>query len=172
MIRSPLSPSPERSLELPDVLQFMRLLWAVVHAAERTSKRMTGSLGMTGPQRLVLRVVGLFPDVSAGELASILHVHPSTLTGILQRLVQQKLVGRTDDPQDRRRARLRLTAKGERANVPLEGTVELAVAHALADTSPQDRAATRRVLTRLAEHLDRSAEASRATAPRLTALEG
>lgn len=67
------------STRLPDVLQFMQLLWAVVHGLERTSKRMILDVGVTGPQRLVLRVVGLYPGVSAGELATILHVHPSTL---------------------------------------------------------------------------------------------
>jgi DNA-binding MarR family transcriptional regulator len=44
---------------------------------------MIGEVGVTGPQRLVLRVVGLFPGMSAGELATVLRVHPSTLTGVL-----------------------------------------------------------------------------------------
>lgn len=136
----------------------MQLLWAVVHGAERTSKRMTHALGVTGPQRLVLRVVGLYPGLSAGELALILHVHPSTLTGVLQRLVAQRLLVRIDDPRDRRRAQLRLTVAGARANAPDSGTVEAAVAEALAGTSARDRAATRRVLMRLAEHLDKGAE--------------
>ena len=77
--------------QLPDVLQFMQVLWAVVHGLEQTSKRMRGRIGVTGPQRLVLRVVGLFPGLSAGDLATILHVHPSTLTGVIQRLVTQGL---------------------------------------------------------------------------------
>ena len=94
--------------ELPDVLDFMQLLWAVVHGLEKVSKRMGGEIGVTGPQRLGLRVVGLFPGMSAGDLASILHVHPSTLTGVLQRLVDQRLLARADDPLDRRRAVLRL----------------------------------------------------------------
>ena len=64
---------------LPDVLQFMQLLWAVVHGLDKASKRMSAEIGVTGPQRLVLRVVGLFPGLSAGDLAAILHVHPSTL---------------------------------------------------------------------------------------------
>src|SRR5688500_18674592 len=91
------------SLALPDVLQFMQLLWAVVHGIESTSKRMAGEIGVTGPQRLVLRVVGLFPGISAGDLATELHVHPSTLTGVIQRLVEQRLLARTHDPGDRRR---------------------------------------------------------------------
>jgi DNA-binding MarR family transcriptional regulator len=141
------------SADLPDVLQFMQLLWAVVHGVEKTSKRMTAEIGVTGPQRLVLRVVGLFPGVSAGDLAALLHVHPSTLTGILQRLVAQRLLTRIEDPADRRRAVLRLTARGERANRVSGGTVEAAVAKALQGVSDRDRGATRRVLARLAASL-------------------
>jgi DNA-binding MarR family transcriptional regulator len=138
---------------LPDVLEFMQLLWAVVHGLERSSKRMSTALGVTGPQRLVLRVVGLFPGLSAGDLATILHVHPSTLTGVLQRLTSQKLLSRIDDPRDRRRAILRLTRGGRRVNAVRAGTVESAVAAALTGVSPVDRVATTRVLQRLARYL-------------------
>jgi DNA-binding MarR family transcriptional regulator len=134
----------------------MRLLWAVVHGLETTSKRMAHAIGVTGPQRLVLRVVGLFPGISAGDLSAILHLHPSTLTGILRRLVAQRLVSRVDDPEDRRRAVLRLTARGARANTITRGTVEAALTQALDSVSDRDRLAARRVLERLADHLDRS----------------
>jgi DNA-binding MarR family transcriptional regulator len=154
---------------LPDVLQFMQLLWAVVHGLERASKRMSGEIGVTGPQRLVLRVVGLFPGLSAGDLASILHVHPSTLTGVLQRLVAQRLVDRVDDPRDRRRAILRLTSRGIRANALRRGTVEAAVAETLSHVSPRDQAASRRVLECLAGYLEPrdSASGSRAVRRRV-----
>lgn len=151
---APRSAPHDSSADLPDVLQFMQLLWAVVHGLEKTSKRMTGEIGVTGPQRLVLRVVGLFPGVSAGDLAATLHVHPSTLTGVLQRLAAQRLLQRVDDPLDRRRAVLRLTSRGIRANAVRNGTVEAAVAEALEGVSARDRAATRRVLERLARHLE------------------
>jgi hypothetical protein len=58
-------------------MRFMRLLWAVVHGLERTSKQMHGRVGVTGPQRLVLRVVGLNPGLSAGDLATILTHGPA-----------------------------------------------------------------------------------------------
>ena len=63
----------------------MRLLWAVDHGLQTRSKRMAVGLGITGPQRLVLRIVGRFPGISAGQLSRILHLDPSTLTGILRR---------------------------------------------------------------------------------------
>ena len=147
---APLAPA---TTPLPDVLQFMQLLWAVVHGLDRASKRMATEIGVTGPQRLVLRVVGLFPGLSAGELAAILHVHPSTLTGILQRLATQRMLARFSDPDDRRRAVLYLTPRGKKVNAASRGTVEAAVAQALMGMSARDRGAARRVLERLADEL-------------------
>jgi DNA-binding MarR family transcriptional regulator len=114
---------------------------------------MSGDLGVTGPQRLVLRIVGLSPGLSAGDLAATLHVHPSTLTGVLQRLVDQRLLVRSDDPDDRRRAVLRLTPRGRRVSALHTGTVEAAVADTLKRVTPRDRAATQRVLQHLAASL-------------------
>jgi DNA-binding MarR family transcriptional regulator len=143
--------------QLPDVLEFMQLLWAVVHGLERSSKGMAANLGVTGPQRLVLRVVGLFPGLSPGELAAVLHVHPSTLTGVLRRLVAQRMLERVADPADRRRASLRLAPSGARANAMRRGTIEAAVTAALAACRPADRRAARRVLEQLAGHLGANA---------------
>ena len=139
--------------DLPGTLQFMQLLWALVHGLDRMSKRMSHEIGVTGPQRLVLRVAGLFPGLSAGTLAAVLHIHPSTLTGVLQRLIAQRLLARMDDPRDRRRAALRLTPRGARANAVNRSTVEAAIAEALKAVSDRDRMATKRVLERLTDHL-------------------
>src|SRR5574339_470186 len=119
--------SADHEPSLPDSLRFMKLLWALSHGLDRTSKHMARRLGVTGPQRFVLRIVGLMPGLSAGDLAAMLHVHPSTLTGILQRLVSQQMLVRAPDAKDRRRAVLHLTAKGARINAAASGTVEAAV---------------------------------------------
>src|SRR5437660_9488129 len=95
-------------------LEFMRLLWSIEHNLQRMSKRMEREMGITVPQRLVLRVVGRFPHLSAGDVAHILRLHPSTITGILQRLVARGYLERTSDPGDSRRARLRLKPRGVR----------------------------------------------------------
>src|SRR5689334_23622938 len=49
--------------ELDPVLDFMRLLWSIEHGLQRMSKRMENEIGITGPQRLVLRVVGQYPGL-------------------------------------------------------------------------------------------------------------
>src|SRR2546422_9062816 len=109
------------------VLDFMRLLWALDHALQSASKRMESNFGMTGPQRLVMRIVGRFPGIAAGRVAEILHVHPSTLTGILKRLESRGLLQRRTDPRDARRALFMLTPKGRKLDTVRTGIVEQAV---------------------------------------------
>jgi DNA-binding MarR family transcriptional regulator len=135
------------------VLDFLRLLWAVDHGLQRTSKRMERTLGVTGSQRFVIRMVGRFPGIPAGDLARILHVHPSTLTGIVRRLERSGAVHRRADPRDGRRSLLGLTDKGRRFDVASEGTIEAAVARALEDTSPDTLQAAREVLRSIAASL-------------------
>ncbi len=135
------------------VLDFMRLLWAVDHGLTRVSKRMQRTLGVTGPQRLVVRIVGRRPGISAGALAETLHVHPSTLTGVLRRLVERGALDRTRDPGDARRALFRLTRRGRELDAVRAGTVEGLVRSAMASISEQDLATAARVLGRLARAL-------------------
>src|SRR6185295_1503513 len=102
------------------VLEFMRVLWAVDHALQSTSKWMEVRLGVTGPQRLVIRMIGCFPGISAGALANLLYVHPSTLTGVLRRLSERGAIRRSADPYDSRRALFWLTARRRRSRAPWE----------------------------------------------------
>jgi DNA-binding MarR family transcriptional regulator len=145
---------------LDPVLQFMRLLWAVHHGLQRASKRMRRELQVTGPQRLVLRAIGQFPGISAGSVARLLHVHPSTLTGVLARLLDRGLIARAPDPADRRRSVLVLTTAGAAIDRRHAGTVEAAVRKALASLTPAQQSAARLVLTRLGDSLE--AEGARA----------
>jgi MarR family transcriptional regulator, organic hydroperoxide resistance regulator len=148
-----------RGLPLGEVLDFMRLLWAVDHGLQSTSKRMEATLGLTGPQRLVLRLVGRFPGIAAGKLAQILHVHPSTLTGVLKRLEKRGLIERRSDPLDGRRALFALTDAGLAMDVPATGTVEAAVQRVLSRMSRARIIGTQDVLTALAEELGGTASA-------------
>jgi len=54
------------------------------------------------------------PDAaSVGEVAKFLLIRHHTAVELMDRMAKLKLVNRTADPQDARRVRLRLTAKGE-----------------------------------------------------------
>jgi MarR family transcriptional regulator, organic hydroperoxide resistance regulator len=138
-----------------ETLQFMQSMWDFVHALDVRSKRMMQSIGVTGPQRLVIRLVGQKPGQTASDIASMLGKHPSTLTGVLARLEERKLITRTIDPQDRRRARFTLTAAGKKVDRERRGTVEAATRRALARVRPQDIEATLDVVAKLVEELER-----------------
>ena len=140
---------------LGPVLEFMRTLWALDHALQSASKRMESRLEITAPQRLVVRIVGRYPGVSAGEVSEILHLHPSTLTGVLRRLGDRGLVERRPDPRDARRALLFLTSKGRTVDELRSGTVEAAVRRALARVRPAAVQHAREVAEALAAELAR-----------------
>lgn len=136
-----------------DAFEFMRLLWALDHALQSKSKRMLATLGITGPQRLVIRAVGRQPGISAGALAAHLHLHPSTLTGVLSRLVERQLLKRSADPSDSRRALFRLTARGRKVDRVEGGTVEGAIRRVVGRQSAARIAVAAHVLTALSAAL-------------------
>jgi DNA-binding MarR family transcriptional regulator len=163
------SGGPESPEEAPlgKALDFMKLLWRLDHALQTASRRMAGSLGVTGPQRLALRVVGKFPGISPGEVASVLRLHPSTVTVIVKGLERAALVERTEDPVDRRRTRLRLTPAGRAVTASSAGTVEEAMRRTLARVAPAELETAARVLSALAAELEApAARGSSRPAPR------
>ncbi|MGK3963047.1 MarR family winged helix-turn-helix transcriptional regulator [Sorangium sp. So ce118] len=153
MRSSQASPPSEKSSRLGEVLDFMKLLWAVDHGLQSTSKRMEAKMGVTGPQRLVIRIVGRYPGISAGQLAEIMQLHPSTLTGVLKRLQERGIIERRADPNDGRRALLGLTARGRELDSLRTGTVESAVRQALKAVPRRKLEAAQDVLAAVAEAL-------------------
>jgi DNA-binding MarR family transcriptional regulator len=145
----------ERSLLTGETLRFMQRLWDLVHALDVRSKRMAKTLGVTGPQRLVIRVLGRSPAMAASDIAETLGMHPSTLTGILRRLEGHRMIERKVDDADRRRARFRLTARGKQIDRERKGTVEAAVRRALGRADATIIGKTSVMLTLLTEELSR-----------------
>lgn len=165
--RSEATPELSETLDLDPVLDFMRLLWSVEHGLQSTSKRMEATLGITGPQRLVLRIVTARPGLSAGELARIVHLHPSTITGILQRLIRKGLLRRERDRRDTRRIRLHSQTAAKGYVMASASTVESAVTRALAHIPRHRVHHAREVLAAIAKALadDRAKSAAVSTRP-------
>lgn len=132
----------------------MQKLWGLAHALDVRSKRMARKLGVTGPQRMVIRLLAK-SSATGGELAEMLGAHPSTITGILQRLERGGLIRREVDSLDARRTWCVLTSRGREIDRERKGTVEAAVRRALTRTDERDIATTVRVLELLAAELDR-----------------
>jgi len=135
------------------VLETMQGLWGLAHALEARSKWMHRRFGVTGPQRLLLRVIGGSPGCSPGDAARQLRLHKATVTRLLAGLERLKLVERHADTIDARRQRLALTAKGRRVYALKAGTVEAAVQTTLHAAPPREHQAALRFISRLTDAL-------------------
>ena len=143
----------KRSDAAPDVLDIMQGLWALAHALEARSKRMHRELGITGPQRLLLRVIGQSPGCGPGAAARRLSLNPGTVSRLAAGLERRKLVRSDPDRVDGRKLRLTLTARGKLLNGRHRGTVEGAVRQALIEAPPREVRLAHRFIHRLAEYL-------------------
>ncbi len=150
----PTRPTTDKAEPSDPVLQFLQTVWQLEHALERASKRMEDSVGISGPQRFALRIIGARPAITAGELAGVLHLHPSTVTGIVQRLEGRKLVKRVSNSSDGRVAHLHLTPAGSKINKPAgKGTIERAARTTLSRVAGAQLKATTALMGQFTDEL-------------------
>lgn len=151
------SPSMRSAGGMTDpILKFLQAIWQVEHALERVSARMENRVGVSGPQRLALRLIGSRPAMTGTELSMTMHLHHSTVTGMLQRLELRGLIQRVPHPVDGRRRLLRLTRAAVRLNDPsLRGTVEYAARQMFQKCAESKRQATCEVLEQFAAELSK-----------------
>lgn len=148
-------PPGANEFPLGSALDFLQRLWRLNHALERLSGRMEKRFGVTAQQRLIIRCVGAYPGMTAGQLAGVLNVDPGTVSAALRRLEQKSLIERRRDPGDSRRVALGLTRQGRAIDAPEVGTVEAAVAELLASTPSSDIQVLTSVLDRFTGLVDR-----------------
>ncbi len=84
---------------------------------------------------------------------------PGTLVPLVDRLEEQGYLRRVPDKEDRRLTWLELTPKADRLFRRLWGMGAARIATAVSQLVPKDRAELRRLLTRVAEHLEAAAQA-------------
>lgn len=151
------------------MLAVLQDLWALAHALQARSKWMHRTRGITGPRRLVVRIVDQHPDCTHGEVARQLHLAPGTVTQLVDGLEAMGMLQRVIDPGDRRRVLLRLTYRGKKVAALRTGTIEEAVRAAVDAAPSRDVLAarsfvaelTRRLLLRPREQSRRAAKPSR-----------
>lgn len=112
------------------------LLGRIVTRSDPGRLEAWAGLGLTMTQLRVLFMVRGDKGVSAGTLAENLGVTPSTLTRIMDRLVNNRLVRREPDESDRRLVRHHLTQTGLRTVEELERTGRARLNAILARLSP------------------------------------
>lgn len=150
-------PSEPDAFPLGPALDFLRRMWRLDHALERLSSRMERRLGITAQQRLLIRCVGKYPGITAGQLASVLHVDPGTVSAALRRLEDKNIIERRRDVADSRRVVLGLTGRGRALDAPTAGTIEHVVEDLLANISRTEAQGVVAVIERLTALVDEEA---------------
>jgi DNA-binding MarR family transcriptional regulator len=108
-------------------LDALRRIVRALGISARTAER---SVGVTGAQLLVLRVLHDAPAQSLNELAAHTFTHQSTVSVVVERLVTRGLVIRSRSAVDRRRLVLAVSPAGRRAlhRAPLPAHMRLIAA--------------------------------------------
>jgi len=135
-------------------LHFLRALWQLNHALESASRRMKRTYGVTGPERLFIRIVGEHPGITPSELADAISVDRSTVTPLLKHLGARKIVRRSRNPVDGRSVHLTLLAAGARIDGMGAGTIESCVHDVIASSEAYDVATAVALLVRMSQRLN------------------
>lgn len=128
-----------------------RRLSQAVRRRERLAERDTG---LTGAQLFALRQLADHPSATVGELARLTSTDPSSISVVVTRLLDKKMVRRERDPLDQRRWRLLITRSGTARLARAPESADLRLGDAIAALAPGDRAALRTQLDALATAVD------------------
>ena len=85
----------------------------VIRAIDLHSKHLSKTVGLTGPQLVILQQIGRQKGILARQVAKNVNLSPATVTSILDRLEARDLVHRIRSSEDKRRVGLFLTESGE-----------------------------------------------------------
>lgn len=84
-----------------------------IRAIDMQSKMLHLRYGLTGPQLTALKEIQFQGVTTTSELANYISVSQSTATIIIDRLVEEELVSRTRDLDDKRKWFVSLTTPGQ-----------------------------------------------------------
>ena len=99
-----------RDFQVSETVQSLRRIFKAI---QDYSQEVSASFGITGPQLWALKTLSEYESLPLGELSRKMYLHPSTVTGVVDRLEAKGYVLRDRDREDRRVVNVRLTDKGK-----------------------------------------------------------
>lgn len=94
-------------------LEMLNILRKITQSLDLCSKDLEAKIGLSLPQILVLKELQNSDKISLSELASKNHLSSATLSGIIERLVDKKLIAKSKNSSDKRSFELKLTREGK-----------------------------------------------------------
>lgn len=142
-------------------LRILNAIRQIIRAADIDSRRLAAEHQITAPQLMSLMAVVEKEPTTAVEVAHRVHLSPSTLVGVLDRLESKGLVKRDRNRPDRREVAIVATEAGRKLVAETPFPLQFSLGRALTAMSGKEReqvAATIELLVRLmgADELDAS----------------
>jgi len=111
-----------RDLAISEIMQSLRHIFKAIHVY---SQEVSQQFGITGPQLWTLKALSANGSLPLGQLSKMMYLHPSTITGVVDRLEKKGYVVRDRVHEDRRVVMVQLTPNGRkvirRAPSPIQG---------------------------------------------------
>ena len=104
-----IGPVPPPGRDVRGVLDSIRRVVRVLRVGSRDAEK---KVGLSGAQLFVLQKLSETKTLSVNELAERTHTHQSSVSVVVQRLVDQGLAARKKSPKDARQVRLSVTRAG------------------------------------------------------------
>ncbi len=109
------------------LFRILQSLRQSIRAIDLHSRRLAESYNITSPQLICLLEIEQSQPVTVTALARQVHLSPSTVVGIVDRLVDKGFVTRDRSTSDRRKVEIRMTTQGkalvDKAPSPLQETL-------------------------------------------------
>jgi MarR family transcriptional regulator, organic hydroperoxide resistance regulator len=100
-----------RDVAISEIMQSLRRIFKAI---QDYSHEVSEKFGITGPQLWALKTISQNESLSLSDLGKRMYLHPSTITGVIDRLEKKRYVIRIRDQVDRRVIYVQLTAEGKR----------------------------------------------------------
>ena len=150
----------------------LRSLRRITRSIDLYSRQLASRHGLTGPQLVCLRTLARLGPSTPSVLARDMDLSQATVTGIVDRLEGQGLVGRMRNSSDRRSVTIGLTPKGVSVTASAPSALHDIFSGRLAALSKDEQAAIQSSLERIVEMMgagDIGAEPTHATGADLLA---
>lgn len=116
---------PRRGTRDAAISEIMQSLRRIFRAIQDYYRDVMDNYGITGPQLWALKTISQNESLSLSALSQKMYLHPSTITGVVDRLEKKGFVTRNRDQADRRVVYVALTARGKhlsgKAPNPIQG---------------------------------------------------
>ncbi len=148
----------DRAKLIKEIIQLQQRIGRAEHAMERHAPEAWMELNLTISQLKSLFFIDFEGSTNFKKLATALGVTPPNVTGIVDQLVEQELVSREENPEDRRMILLKTTDKGKALLAGLRESRVSRMSGILAQLSLGELAALAEGLSALARAGERSKE--------------